>query len=86
MRFTAYDAAGAVLSAKVYYSVGGGFVVNEEAAGADRIVEDQTPLPYPFKTSADLLRLSEEHHLSISQLMLENEKTWRSRPRFAPDC
>ena len=78
MRFTAYDAAGAVLSAKVYYSVGGGFVVNEEAAGADRIVEDQTPLPYPFKTSADLLRLSEEHHLSISQIMLENEKTWRS--------
>src|SRR6218665_103733 len=34
MRFTAYDDAGAVLCAKVYYSVGGGFVVNEEAAGA----------------------------------------------------
>ncbi len=77
MRFTAYDAAGEVLSAKVYYSVGGGFVVDESAAGADRIVEDQTPLPHPFKTSADLLRQCAEHRLSISQLMLENEKSWR---------
>ncbi len=77
MRFTAYDTAGAVLSTKVYYSVGGGFVVDESAAGADRIVEDQTPLPYPFKNCADLLRLSAEHQLSISQLMLENEKSWR---------
>ena len=77
MRFAAYDAAGEVLSARVYYSVGGGFVVDESAAGADRIVEDQTPLPYPFKTSADLLRQCAEHQLSISQLMLENEKSWR---------
>ena len=78
MRFTAYDDAGATLRAKVYYSVGGGFVVNEEAAGADRIVEDQTPQRYPFKSSADLLRLCAEHRLSISQLMLENEKSWRT--------
>ena len=78
MRFTAFDAQGAELRSKTYYSVGGGFVVNEEAAGADRIVEDQTPLPYPFKTSAELLRLCEENQFSISQLMWENEKSWRS--------
>ncbi|MER2603746.1 MAG: L-serine ammonia-lyase [Candidatus Competibacter phosphatis] len=78
MRFTAFDAEGAELRSKTYYSVGGGFVVNEEAAGADRIVEDQTPLPYPFKTSAELLRLCEENQFSISQLMWENEKSWRS--------
>ena len=77
MRFTAFDADGGTLSNKVYYSVGGGFVVNEEAAGADRIVEDQTLLAYPFKTSADLMRLCEENRISISQLMLENEKSWR---------
>jgi L-serine dehydratase len=77
MRFTAYSADGAELCAKTYYSVGGGFVVDESAAGADRIVDDQTPLPYPFKTCADLLRLCEEHQLSISQIMLENEKSWR---------
>ena len=52
-------------------------MVDESAAGADRIVEDQTPLPYPFKNCADLLRLCAAHQLSISQLMLENEKSWR---------
>ncbi|MER2527007.1 MAG: L-serine ammonia-lyase [Candidatus Competibacter denitrificans] len=77
MRFTAFNTDGGVLSNKVYYSVGGGFVVDESAAGADRIVEDETPLTYPFKTSADLLRLCAEHQISISQLMLENEKSWR---------
>ena len=77
MRFAAFNASGEVVRNKVYYSVGGGFVVNEEAAGADRIVEDQRVLPYPFKTSADLLRQCEQHQLSISQLMWENEKSWR---------
>jgi len=78
MRFTAYDEHGEALASKVYYSVGGGFVVNEEAAGADRIVADSTVLPYPFKSAKTLLALCEEHGLSISQLMLENEKVWRS--------
>ncbi|HJV50163.1 MAG TPA: L-serine ammonia-lyase [Noviherbaspirillum sp.] len=78
MRFTAYDAAGVELRSKVYYSVGGGFVVNEDAAGIDRIVPDTTTLPYPFKSAAELLALCRQHGLTISQLMLENEKAWRS--------
>ncbi|MCB0175675.1 MAG: L-serine ammonia-lyase [Anaerolineae bacterium] len=78
MRFTALDAAGVDLVSKVYYSVGGGFVVDETATGADRIKLDDTPLPYPFKTGAELLTLCQTHHLSISQVMLENEKSWRS--------
>ena len=77
MRFTAFDASGAELFNKVYYSVGGGFVVNEEAAGKDRIVADTTALPYPFKSGDDLMRLCAEHKMSISQIMLENEKIWR---------
>ena len=77
MRFTAFDAAGAELFNKVYYSVGGGFVVNEEAAGKDRIVADTTVLPYPFKSGDDLMRMCAEHNLSISQIMMENEKVWR---------
>ena len=77
MRFTAYDAAGVEILNKVYYSVGGGFVVNEEAAGADRIVPDTTVLRYPFRSAAQLLALCKENRISISQLMLENEKAWR---------
>ncbi|MDN0077018.1 L-serine ammonia-lyase [Crenobacter sp. SG2303] len=78
MRFTAIGQDGETLASKVYYSVGGGFVVNEEAAGADRIVADATALPYPFKSAKELLVLCEAHNLSISQLMLENEKAWRT--------
>ncbi|WP_396334014.1 L-serine ammonia-lyase [Burkholderia anthina] len=78
MRFTARDTAGNVLSSSVYYSVGGGFVVNEEAAGADRIVPDSTVVPYPFKSGKDILAHCAEHDISISRLMLENEMAWRS--------
>lgn len=78
MRFTAFDAAGQELLSKVYYSVGGGFVVDESASGAERVKEDETPLPYPFDSGDELLTLCEQHGLSISQIMLENEKSWRS--------
>ncbi|TFW10025.1 L-serine ammonia-lyase [Oxalobacteraceae bacterium OM1] len=78
MRFIAFDADMQELANKVYYSVGGGFVVNEEATGSDRIIPDPTQVPYPFKTAAELLALCDSNKLSISQLMMENEKAWRS--------
>ena len=82
MRFTAFAASGAELRNRVYYSVGGGFVVNEEAAGSDRIVPDQTTLPYEFKSAKRLLELCAENNISISRLMLENEKSWRTGPEI----
>ncbi|NMG01090.1 L-serine ammonia-lyase, partial [Aromatoleum toluolicum] len=82
MRLTAYGEgegeSEVELASHVYYSVGGGFVVNEAAAGADRIVEDRTELPYPFHSADQLLTQCAVNELSISQLMLENEKAWRS--------
>ncbi|MCO5166919.1 MAG: L-serine ammonia-lyase [Planctomycetes bacterium] len=77
MRFAALGAGGEELLARVYYSIGGGFVVDEETASEDRLKRDRTVLPYPFKSGDDLLRLGAEHGLSISRIMLENEKTWR---------
>ncbi|GAB5413005.1 MAG: L-serine ammonia-lyase [Congregibacter sp.] len=79
MRFSAYDEAGETILSRVYYSVGGGFVLDEKAAsGEELIVDDPTKLPYPFTTAAELLAQCREHGLSISGLMLENEKAWRS--------
>ncbi|MFE2887887.1 L-serine ammonia-lyase [Streptomyces graminifolii] len=78
MTLWAYDAAGTELLSKTYYSVGGGFVVDEEAVGADRIKLDDTVLKYPFRTGDELLRLTQETGLSISALMLENERAWRT--------
>ncbi|HCK7418468.1 TPA: L-serine ammonia-lyase [Pseudomonas aeruginosa] len=77
MIFRAFDAAGLQVRSREYYSVGGGFVVDDEAAGLDRIVEDRTPLAFPFKTARQLLDHCAREGLSISQLMAENEKAWR---------
>ncbi|MEV7890359.1 L-serine ammonia-lyase [Streptomyces sp. NPDC088357] len=78
MTIWAYDAAGTELLSKTYYSVGGGFVVDEDAVGEDRIKLDDTVLKYPFRTGDELLRLTKETGLSISALMLENERSWRT--------
>ncbi|MFJ9602887.1 L-serine ammonia-lyase [Streptomyces althioticus] len=78
MTLWAYGSSGTELLAKTYYSVGGGFVVDEDAVGADRIVLDDTVLKYPFRTGDELLRLTKETGLSISALMLENERAWRT--------
>lgn len=79
MTISAYDTEGAPVLEKTYYSVGGGFVVDEDAVqGENPIVPDDTVLKYPFRTGDELLRLAKETGLSISALMLENEKAWRT--------
>jgi L-serine dehydratase len=78
MRFIAMDADGEELATRDYYSVGGGFVVNEDEAAEDRIVADTTALPYPFNSGDELLQLCESGNMTIAELMLENERVWRS--------
>ncbi|MBH8579030.1 L-serine ammonia-lyase [Bisbaumannia pacifica] len=60
-----------------YYSVGGGFVVDEAQAQQGDLDTDTTPLPYDFNSAAELMALCRMHDLRISELMLENEKAWR---------
>ncbi len=76
MRFVALDAHGNESTSKVYYSVGGGFVVDEQAAGADRIKPDDTVLPYPFDSAEELLEICAETGMSISAVMLANERAF----------
>ena len=78
MRFTALRAGGEILESRVYFSVGGGFIVDETAQGADIVVDDPTPIPYPFTTAEELLAQCREHGLSIPALMLANETAWRT--------
>ncbi|CAL8900276.1 L-serine ammonia-lyase [Kocuria varians] len=77
MSFTAYDAAGAVIRDSIYYSVGGGFVVDDSKSSADKIVEDDTPVRYPFSTGDELLAICEFEGLSIAQVVAANELSWR---------
>ncbi len=78
MRFAAYDADGSELATRDYYSVGGGFVVNQDEAAEDRIVADTTEVAHPFSSGDQLLARSKDTGLSIARLMMENERAWRS--------
>jgi L-serine dehydratase len=78
LRFVALDEAGGALLERVYYSVGGGFVVGEGHIDDPVIAESPVDLPHAFVSGAELLALCDERGLSISQLMLDNEKAWRS--------
>jgi L-serine dehydratase len=78
MVFRALDRDGALLAERTYYSVGGGFVVDEAATGADRVVLDDTPLPFPFTTGGQLLEHCAREGMSISDVMLANEQAWRT--------
>jgi len=77
LRFIARDATGAELLAKTYYSVGGGFVVGEQAAAEDRLTAAAHALPFPYCHGDDLLRLARESGLSVSEMTLRNEACWR---------
>ena len=78
LRFVATGENGYELRARTSYSVGGGFVVDQEAAeGKDPIVADARTLAHPFRSAAELLRLCEAEGLRISDVMLANEAAWR---------
>ncbi len=76
MHFTALDEAGGILQEAVVYSVGGGFIATEEELG--KPVIEGHGFPYPFESAAQLMALCEQHHLSVSELMLHNESAFRS--------
>ncbi|MDX6230735.1 MAG: L-serine dehydratase [Frankiales bacterium] len=78
MRFAAFDEDDKPVRERTYYSVGGGFVVDESAAGAGRIKADDTLLPYPFSSAVELCDHAQTHGMAISDLMLANETVWRT--------
>ncbi|MFA3839542.1 L-serine ammonia-lyase [Streptomyces aureus] len=76
MVFRAWS-AGAVLRERTYYSVGGGFVLDDTAEGLTRITHDDSALQFPFSTADELLTICRQEELSVSDVMLANETTWR---------
>ncbi len=78
MRFTAYAATGDVLETGLFFSVGGGFVVDEsEVDAGDELFSEVPTVPHPFNSGAELLERCEEAGLAIWQVVLANELTWR---------
>lgn len=75
--FGAFDERGDPLCQRTYYSVGGGFVVDDSASGADRVKADDTPVRFPFRTAAELVGHCRDSGLPVAAVMLANETSWR---------
>jgi L-serine dehydratase len=76
MMFVAHDVAGAELLRRTYYSVGGGFVVEEAEAAAS--ASSSGEVQHPFRSASELLALCAARAVSISALTLDNERAWRT--------
>jgi L-serine dehydratase len=70
LRLTAFDTSGAQLDQRTFFSIGGGFIV-EEGVTASTI--HQAAIPFPFHSAAELLSTAQANGFSISELMLRNE-------------
>lgn len=73
MILMATDAQGDVTLRQVFYSIGGGFVMTEEELAAGKATDEGTPVPYPFKSGAEMLEMAERSNLSIAQMKRANE-------------
>jgi len=78
MRFKAFDQFGAELYKQIFYSVGGGFTIDHEQIFTPASSKDGPQLPYPFLTCDELLAHCDRENKTIAEIMLENEKAWRS--------
>jgi L-serine dehydratase len=74
MRFVAHDASEHIVSTKIFYSIGGGFVVAETD---DKPTAATESTPLPFRNAAELLQLCEAKSLSIAEIQLLNETAHR---------
>ncbi|TWD47133.1 L-serine dehydratase [Arthrobacter sp. AG367] len=84
MTFTVTDAAGEVLHAATFFSVGGGFIVREgeEDAAQQELDASKQELPLPFRTAAELLGHCAVTGLGIADVMLVNEKASRDEEQI----
>jgi L-serine dehydratase len=76
MRFTALDASGAKLKEEDFYSIGGGFITRAGETEASAAVHSLPP--HPFESGDDLLEVCRQNGLEIFELVMANERTWRS--------
>jgi hypothetical protein len=84
MALAAWDASGEMLTRRLFYSVGGGFVLDEDEVIRNAPGLDLPAPPYPFASAGELIEIGERTGLSIAQIMLANELAWRSPSEVDP--
>lgn len=86
LAFEALDRDDRVLLRRVYYSIGGGFIVTEDELNATRISggkqQVDNNVPYPFATAKQMLEMSAASGLSIAEMKRANEETRMSREQL----
>lgn len=85
MRFSAFNDSGALLAQKIFYSIGGGFILSagEFEAQRDSSAAPMRAVPYPFHSAAELLAIATQNRLTIAELVLANEATLLADPSVA---
>ncbi|QGN33706.1 L-serine ammonia-lyase [Microlunatus sp. Gsoil 973] len=79
MTFTAWDVDGSqVIAERTYYSIGGGFVLDDDGSGRPKVRPDPTAVPYRFETAEQLLAICHQNQRAISDVALANECARRS--------
>ena len=79
MAFAAFDKDNNEILRVIYYSVGGGFIVDENEAMNDATIKHQdSKVPYPFNSADELMSQCKKQKLSIPELIMKNELTWRT--------
>ncbi|MBO6797890.1 L-serine ammonia-lyase [Maricaulis sp.] len=76
LKFKVYGEGEEILREEIWYSIGGGFVINEHEAGRNSAADVKEGEPYPFNSAQELLEIGERTGLSIHRIMLENERTF----------
>ncbi len=77
LKFSALGFDGQMVASHIYYSLGGGFIQDDRDIHENKPHQSKANPPYPFESAKELLELCEKHQLTISELIMENEKTWR---------
>ncbi len=74
LRFTAYNSHQQPLLSRAYFSIGGGFVVDEaELAGNQANAMQAAPVRFPFESADQLLHICETENMSVAQVVHANE-------------
>ncbi|HEX4581114.1 MAG TPA: L-serine ammonia-lyase [Acidobacteriaceae bacterium] len=73
IRFTAFDVTSSPLFSATYFSIGGGFIVEDGADVNATPMMTSSPLPFSFSSAAELLEMAKRDNLRIDEVMMRNE-------------
>lgn len=82
IRLTIYENKN-ILFTKIYYSIGGGEIICEDDINKE--IKEEKDLPYNFSSAKELLQLCNKNSISISELIFENEKAYKSKENIEKD-